>query len=56
MFTPGSFLHSAWRGIMSLAAFGIPFVLLQMPADWKSMSLGTVLMILGHYAEKNITK
>ena len=50
------FAHSMWRGLMAFIAFFIP-VLLGMPGGgWQDFTLGTLLMILAHYAEKQLTR
>lgn len=55
MFRSGTISHSVWRGFMSFCAFAVPMLVLGMPADWQSLSVGGVLMMLAHYAEKQLT-
>lgn len=51
MLTQSTFKHSIWRGFMALVAFSIPLILFSMPVEWQSMTIGTFLMVIGHYAE-----
>ncbi len=39
---------------MAFVAFAIPLLLMHMPADWQSMTVGTVLMFVAHFAEKKL--
>lgn len=41
-----------WRGVVSVIAFSVPLLVLGMPVEWQSMTIGGVLMLLAHYLEK----
>lgn len=56
MFTQGTLAHSIYRAIVAAASFGIPLATMAMPG-WESITLGSIIFGLLHYAEtKAITE
>lgn len=54
MFKQNSVWRSVWRGFISMVAFAIPLFVMNLPAEWQSMTIGGVLMALAHFAERKI--
>jgi hypothetical protein len=53
MFTRGTIIHSLWRALVAGASFGLPLLTAAFPT-WESITLGTIVYALLHYAQSQV--